>query len=70
MSGCAVATIQLVAPLTKENVSMNNGGGGNFGGSGRFDQVEDFPEEEEENDASEAPMPDVVVEVENENEDV
>ena len=31
MSGCAVATIQLVAPLTKENVSMNNGGGGNWG---------------------------------------
>jgi len=31
VSNSAIATIQLVAPLTKENVSMNNGGGGNWG---------------------------------------
>ena len=28
------ASIHLVSPLTKESVSINNGGGGNYGGSG------------------------------------
>jgi hypothetical protein len=31
--------IQLVAPLTKERVSTNNGKGGNWGGSGTIEQV-------------------------------
>jgi hypothetical protein len=29
--GCFVSTIQLVAPLTKEQVAIDNGGGGNWG---------------------------------------
>ena len=28
------STIHLVSPLTKESVSINNGGGGNYGGAG------------------------------------
>ena len=28
------SSIHLVSPLTKESVSINNGGGGNYGGSG------------------------------------
>jgi len=31
--------IQLVAPLTKEEISTNNGGGGNWGGHGIIEQV-------------------------------
>ena len=31
--------IQLVAPLTKEDISKNNGGGGNWGGKGTIEQV-------------------------------
>ena len=31
--------IQLVAPLTKEEISTNNGGGGNWGGKGTVKQV-------------------------------
>ena len=89
LSCCHTSKIVLKSPLTPQTVAQKNGGGGNFGGSGRFDQVdnfvdddsvnseiEDFPEdevweEEGASDASEAPMPDVVlVEVEVENEDV
>ena len=31
VSGCGPSTIQLVSPLTKEDVSSDNGGGGNWG---------------------------------------
>ena len=31
--------IQLVLPLTKEEISTNNGGGGNWGGSGTIEQI-------------------------------
>ena len=31
------STIQLVSPLTKETVSINNGGGGDWGAKGRGD---------------------------------
>ena len=30
------SSIHLVSPLTKESVSINNGGGGNYGGRGRI----------------------------------
>jgi len=35
------ATIQLVSPLTKEQVSLDNGGGGNWGagGGGGINQI-------------------------------
>ena len=32
--------ILLVAPLTKEQISINNGGGGNWGGLGTIEQVD------------------------------
>jgi len=31
--------IQIVTPLTKETISINNGGGGNWGGDGTIEQV-------------------------------
>ena len=31
--------IQIVLPLTKESISINNGGGGNWGGNGIIEQV-------------------------------
>ena len=34
------STIHLVHPLTKEEISTNNGGGGNWGGNGTIDQVD------------------------------
>ena len=33
------SSIQLVHPLTKEQISTNNGGGGNWGGRGTIEQV-------------------------------
>jgi hypothetical protein len=35
VSGSSSSTIQLVAPLTKEQVATDNGGGGNWGDAGR-----------------------------------
>ena len=39
------STIQLVPPLTKETVSINNGGGGNYGavGGGDNNQIQTIP---------------------------
>jgi hypothetical protein len=34
------SSIHLVSPLTKESVSINNGGGGNYGGSGTIKTIE------------------------------
>ena len=44
--GSTTATIQLVFPLTKEQVSRFNGGGGNWGAEGgsRLDQIKTIPE--------------------------
>ena len=44
--GSTTATIQLVAPLTKEQVAIDNGGGGNWGAEGgsRLDQIKTIPE--------------------------
>ena len=33
------STIHLVSPLTKESVSINNGGGGNYGGPGTIKSI-------------------------------
>ena len=33
------STIHLVSPLTKESVSINNGGGGNYGGDGTIKTI-------------------------------
>jgi hypothetical protein len=33
-------SIHLVSPLTKESVSINNGGGGNYGGDGTIETIE------------------------------
>jgi hypothetical protein len=35
------ASIHLVSPLTKENISINNGGGGNYGGDGTIKTFEE-----------------------------
>ena len=35
----ASSKIQIVTPLTKDTISINNGGGGNWGGSGTIEQV-------------------------------
>ena len=35
----SISKIQLVHPLTKEEISTNNGGGGNWGGDGTIEQV-------------------------------
>ena len=35
----STSKIILVAPLTKEQISSNNGGGGNWGGDGTIEQV-------------------------------
>jgi len=40
------SNIQLVVPLTKEEISTKNGGGGNWGGDGKIEQVEDDAHEE------------------------
>jgi hypothetical protein len=34
--------IHLLSPLTKEDVSTNNGGGGNYGGHGMIETVKSF----------------------------
>jgi hypothetical protein len=34
------SSIHLVSPLTKENVSINNGGGGNYGGDGTIKTID------------------------------
>jgi hypothetical protein len=41
VSGSSLSTIQLVSPLTKEQVSIDNGGGGNWGGGkyGNINQI-------------------------------
>ena len=33
------SSIHLVSPLTKESVSINNGGGGNYGGNGTIKTI-------------------------------
>ena len=33
------SSIHLVSPLTKESVSINNGGGGNYGGDGTIETI-------------------------------
>ncbi len=35
------AKIHIVSPLTKESISKNNGGGGNWGGKGTIEQVDE-----------------------------
>jgi hypothetical protein len=37
VSGCQPSTIQLVSPLTKKQVAIDNGGGGNWGADGGAD---------------------------------
>ena len=34
------SSIHLVSPLTKERVSINNGGGGNYGGDGTIKTID------------------------------
>ena len=36
----SAATMRLVPPLTKERISIHNGGGGNYGGEGKIVIVE------------------------------
>ena len=40
--------IHLLSPLTKEDVSTNNSGGGNYGGHGTIETVNSFEQKEEE----------------------
>ena len=39
LKAISFSSIHLVAPLTKESVSINNGGGGNYGGPGTIKSI-------------------------------
>ena len=44
------SSIHLVSPLTKESVSINNGGGGNYNGRGTIKTTENKQDQSNSND--------------------
>ena len=64
-SCCATSLISLKLPLTKETISVNNQGGGNWGGNGSIEEVEEFEKtctcgtKEDEDDDDDDDMPEL-----------